>query len=59
MFEKRKIKFISKLVEILKIIRLILVFLNLNFINLNSFFFSYYISLIIKSLLSESFIYYI
>ena len=37
MFEKRKVKFISKLVGISEAIRLILVFLNLNFISLNSF----------------------
>ena len=37
MFEKRKVKFIRKLVGISEAIRLILVFLNLNFISLNSF----------------------
>ena len=37
MFEKRKVKFISKLVGISEAIRLILVFLNLNFISLNLF----------------------
>lgn len=40
MFEKRKVKFISKLVGISEAIRLILVFLNLNFRSLNSFIFS-------------------
>lgn len=40
MFEKRKVKLISKLVGISEAIRLILVFLNLKFISLNSFIFS-------------------
>lgn len=40
MFEKRKVKFISKLVGISEAIRLILIFLNLNIISLNSFIFS-------------------
>ena len=36
MFEKRKVKIISKLVGISEAIRLILIFLNLNFLGLNS-----------------------
>lgn len=40
MFEKRKVILISKLVGISEAIRLILVFINLNFISLNSFIFS-------------------
>ena len=58
MFEKRKVKFISKLVGISEAIRLILVFLNLNFINLNSFFFSCHTSLATEGLLSEPSVYY-
>jgi hypothetical protein len=37
MFEKRKVKIISKLVGISEAIRLILIILNLNFLSLNSF----------------------
>lgn len=58
MFEKREVKFISKLVGISEAIRLILVFLNLNFINLNSFFFSCHTSLATEGLLSEPSVYY-
>ena len=53
MFEKRKVKFISKLVGISEAIRLILVFLNLNFRNLNSFIFSCHTSLATESSLSK------
>ena len=45
MSEKRKVKFISKLVGISEAIRLILVFLNLNIISLNSFIISCHTSL--------------
>ena len=53
MFEKRKVKFISKLVGISEAIRLILVFLNLNFRNLNSFIFSCHTSLATEGLPSK------
>lgn len=51
MFEKRKVKFISKLVGISEAIRLILVFLNLNFRSLNSFIFSCHTSHLFSSFL--------
>ncbi|MCZ6913632.1 MAG: proton-conducting transporter membrane subunit [Rickettsia endosymbiont of Ixodes persulcatus] len=53
MFEKRKVKFISKLVGISEAIRLILVFLNLNIVSLNSFIFSCYTSLATEGLLNK------
>ena len=53
MFEKRKVKFIRKLVGISEAIRLILVFLSLNFRNLNSFIFSCNTSLATEGLLSK------
>ena len=53
MFEKRKVKFISKLVGISEAIRLILVFLNLNIISLNSFIFPCHTSLATEGLLNK------
>jgi hypothetical protein len=54
MFEKRKVKIISKLVGISEAIRLILIFLNLEFLSLNSFNFSPAKQLIETNLLYKS-----